>query len=145
MKKLGYILLICVGVWFIYDSCSGSEGYDNNHQTDYNSSSEDYYEGGSSQGKFAETALYNQTSLMSLLSGKTFKGQANGTMSFSGNGGEIEGYPFVLTSMEVINPKLGKVSISVPSLQMEGTFTVMVGDDALVLADPVTGNTFEYR
>ena len=66
-------------------------------------------------------------------------------MSFSGNGGSIEGYPFTIYSMEVINPKLGKISISLPPMQMDGTFTVIVGDDAIVLADRETGNTLEYH
>ena len=145
MKKIFYIILVCVGLWFIYDSCSGSEGNRNDGRTSYSSSSEEYEENSSSSGKFADTELYNQTSLMGLLSGKTFKGQANGTMTFSGNGGTIEGYPFTIYSMEVINPKLGKISISVPSMQMDGTFTVIIGDDAIVLADRETGNTFEYR
>ncbi|MDE7412753.1 MAG: hypothetical protein K2N05_03045 [Muribaculaceae bacterium] len=143
MRKFLYFVCICVACWWLYDSCSGdSSKSESSESSSYSSGSGE----SKKSGKFENYSLTDPASLMGILSGKTFTGYkgTSGQMTVSGSGGTFDGTHFTISSVKIVNDKMGQFSYYVPSYNMSGTVAVVITDDEITLHES-NGSNYIYE
>ena len=64
-------------------------------------------------------------------------------MTVSRSGGTFDGTYFTISSINIVNDKMGKFSYNVPSYNMSGSVTVVITDNEITLHDS-NGSNYIY-
>lgn len=70
---------------------------------------------------------------------------AHGYIAFNGNGGVLDGEPFNVTDIAVKNGKRAEISITVPKMNLSGTYILKVTDSGVSLEDEKSHTTYKLR